>query len=296
MSYTSERVRREWKIGDAKRDAGLTTPDDIQRFDNIAYGEDPVWNCLDVYRPKNQIGKLPVIVNIHGGGWVYGDKEIYQFYGMSLAQRGFAVVNFSYRLAPEAKYPAQLEDINKVITWMYQNRDKYGLDLEHVFMVGDSAGGHLCGIYSAICTNVEYASQYKFKIPNGFVPKAIGLNCGVYNPIADGEVLGRKEDVDLIEDLLPEKSSAREQELVNLTNHITSQFPPVYLMTAVGDFCRPQAGILEAALKANGIPYEFKTYGTEENPLYHVFHVTIQEPEGQKCNDEECAFFRKYLV
>ena len=163
-------------------------------------------------------------------------------------------------------------------------------------MVGDSAGGQLCGIYSAICTNVEYASQYKFKIPNGFVPKAIGLNCGVYNPIADGEVLGWKEDVDLIEDLLPEKSSAREQELVNLTNHITSQFPPVYLMTAVGDFCRPQAGILEAALKANGIPYEFKTYGTEENPLYHVFHVTIQEPEGQKCNDEECAFFRKYLV
>ena len=81
MSHTSERVRREWKIGDAKRDAGLTTPDDIQRFDNISYGEDLVWNLLDVYRPKKKDGKLPVIVNIHGGGWVYGDKEIYQFYG-----------------------------------------------------------------------------------------------------------------------------------------------------------------------------------------------------------------------
>ena len=124
MSHTSERVRREWKIGDAKRDAGLTTPDDIQRFDNISYGEDLVWNLLDVYRPKKQDGKLPVIVNIHGGGWVYGDKEIYQFYGMSLAQRGFAVVNFSYRLAPEAKFTAQLEDINNVINWMYPNRHK----------------------------------------------------------------------------------------------------------------------------------------------------------------------------
>ena len=174
MSHTSERVRREWKIGDAKRDAGLTTPDDIQRFDNISYGEDLVWNLLDVYRPKKKDGKLPVIVNIHGGGWVYGDKEIYQFYGMSLAQRGFAVVNFSYRLAPEAKFPAQLEDINNVITWMYQNGDKYGLDMEHVFMVGDSAGGHLCGIYSAICTNERYAMQYNFVIPNGFIPKALG--------------------------------------------------------------------------------------------------------------------------
>ena len=82
MSRTSERVRREWKIGDAKRDKGLTTPDDIQRFDNISYGEDLVWNLLYVYRPKKQEGKLPVIVNIHGGGWVYGNKEIYQFYGM----------------------------------------------------------------------------------------------------------------------------------------------------------------------------------------------------------------------
>ena len=76
MSKTSERVRKEWKIGDAKRDAGLTTPEDIERFDNIAYGSDPVWNLLDVYRPKEQKGKLPVIVNIHGGGWVYGNKEI----------------------------------------------------------------------------------------------------------------------------------------------------------------------------------------------------------------------------
>lgn len=177
-----------------------------------------------------------MIVNIHGGGWVYGDKEIYQFYGMSLAQRGFAVVNFSYRLAPEAKFPAQLEDINKVITWMYQNGDKYGLDMEHVFMVGDSAGGHLCGIYSAICTNERYAMQYNFVIPNGFIPKALGLNCGVYNPLADNEVLGREEDEDLMEDLLPENGSIRERALVNLTNHITPQFPPVYLMTAIGDF------------------------------------------------------------
>ena len=87
-------------IDDAKRDEGLTTPDCIERFDNIRYGEHER-NILDVYRPKDQKGKLPLIVSIHGGGWVYGSKEINQFYCMSLAERGFAVVNFSYRLAPE---------------------------------------------------------------------------------------------------------------------------------------------------------------------------------------------------
>lgn len=295
MSQASDTMRREWKINDAKRDAGLTTPDDIQRFDDIQYGPDPVENKLDVYRPKNAQGKIPVIVSVHGGGWVYGDKELYQFYGMTLAQRGFAVVNFTYRLAPEVKFPAPLEDTNNVISWMYENQEEYGLDMDHVFMVGDSAGGHLCGLYSAICTNSEYAVNYTFKVPNGFVPQAVALNCGAYNPLSEVGVLGGEQDQELMGDFLPEKGSARERALVNVTDHVTEKFPPVYLMTCVGDFCRPQAPLLEAALKKNGVYYEFKTYGTEENPLYHVFHVTIQEPEGQKCNDEECDFFRRMM-
>ena len=295
MSQASDTMRREWKINDAKRDAGLTTPDDIQRFDDIQYGPDPVENKLDVYRPKNAQGKIPVIVSVHGGGWVYGDKELYQFYGMNLAQRGFAVVNFTYRLAPEVKFPAPLEDTNNVIRWMYENQEEYGLDMDHVFMVGDSAGGHLCGLYSAICTNPEYAVNYTFKVPNGFVPQAVALNCGAYNPLSEVGVLGDEQDQELMGDFLPEKGSEKERALVNVTDHVTEKFPPVYLMTCVGDFCRPQAPLLEAALKKNGVYYEFKTYGTEENPLYHVFHLTIQEPEGQKCNDEECDFFRRIM-
>lgn len=70
-------------IDDAKRDEGLTTPDDIKRFDNIRYGLHER-KILDVYRPKGQEGRLPVIVSVHGGGWVYGNKEIMQFYCMSL--------------------------------------------------------------------------------------------------------------------------------------------------------------------------------------------------------------------
>ena len=295
MSQASDTMRREWKINDAKRDAGLTTPDDIQRFDDIQYGPDPVENKLDVYRPKNAQGKIPVIVSVHGGGWVYGDKELYQFYGMTLAQRGFAVVNFTYRLAPEVKFPAPLEDTNNVISWMYENQEEYGLDMDHVFMVGDSAGGHLCGLYSAICTNPEYAVNYTFKVPNGFIPQAVALNCGAYNPLSEVGVLGDEQDQELMGDFLPEKGSAKERALINVTDHVTEKFPPVYLMTCVGDFCRPQAPLLETVLKKNGVYYEFKTYGTEENPLYHVFHLTMQEPEGQKCNDEECDFFRKMM-
>ena len=133
MSLTSEVVRRTFKASDDKRDKGLKTPEDIERFDDIVYGENEKWNLLDVYRPKKETGKkLPVIVSVHGGGWVYGTKETYQFYCMNLAERGFAVVNFSYRLAPEYKFPAPLEDTNKVISWILDHKKEYQFDTEHI--------------------------------------------------------------------------------------------------------------------------------------------------------------------
>ena len=162
---TSAIVRKTFAVGDMIRDAGLTTPDDIQRFDNIVYGEDKVWQSLDVYRPKaiNIEEKLAVIVSVHGGGWVYGDKKTYQFYCMSLAQRGFAVVNFSYRLAPKSKFPASIIDTNLVFGWILDHAEEYGFDTENVFAVGDSAGAHMLGLYTNLCTNPKYAKVYKEK-------------------------------------------------------------------------------------------------------------------------------------
>ena len=113
-------------IDDTKRSEGLKTPDDIERFDNIFYGPDKNTNYLDVYLPKNHNKKLPVIVSIHGGGWVYGNKDIMQFYCMSLAQKGFAVINFSYRLAPKYKHPTPFIDTNAVFCWVFDNAEKYG--------------------------------------------------------------------------------------------------------------------------------------------------------------------------
>ena len=65
IELVATKIREEFGASDGKRDAGLTTPSDIQRFDNICYGKDPVWQSLDLYRPKSMDGKkLPVIVSV----------------------------------------------------------------------------------------------------------------------------------------------------------------------------------------------------------------------------------------
>lgn len=289
MSEYAVRIRKEFAEGDAKRDAGLVTPESIQRFDDIQYGDDPVWNLLDVYRPKRCAGKLPVIVIVHGGGWVYGTKEVYQFYGMSLAERGFAVVNYTYRLAPEHKFPASLEDTNSVMAWIHKYADSYGLDTEHVFAVGDSAGAHLLGMYCALCTDEQYAAHFSFKAKAAYLPKGIGMNCGAYRLFDEKGSSMRAEDGDLMEDLL---NSAEERPLVAVADLINSKFPPAFIMSAYGDFLLAQAPILEESYRMQGLPHVLRIYGSESKPLYHVFHCTMQEPMAKLCNDEECAFFK----
>lgn len=92
-------MRSLFKQGDDKQDDGLDpNPQGVIRYDNLAYGPDPKWHLLDLYLPQNASGKVPLIINIHGGGWCYGTKETYQFYGLNLAQHGFAFLNPNYQL------------------------------------------------------------------------------------------------------------------------------------------------------------------------------------------------------
>ncbi|MCM1134415.1 MAG: alpha/beta hydrolase [Clostridium sp.] len=292
MSKISTFIRTTFTMGDDIRDAGLTTPEDIIRYDDIAYGPDPKQQSLDVYRLKTEEGKkLPVIVSVHGGGWVYGNKERYQFYCMNLAQRGFAVVNFTYRLAPENKYPASLEDTNSVFTWILDHSKEYGFDTEHVFAVGDSAGAHNLGLYSAICTNPAYAAFYDFDTPKGFKPTAIALNCGAYSLVGDTS----DQTVALMTDFLPEHGTERELRLIDVTAHITPDYPPTFFMTGTGDFLQTQAGPLAAQFIQAKVPFIFRFYGDKDKILPHVFHLNIKSEDAKLCNDEECNFFKKFM-
>ena len=290
MSFASLLVNFMFAKGDKQRDAGLTTPDDVIRYDNISYGTKRKWNLLDLYRPRNVEGLLPVIISVHGGGWVYGTKEVYQYYCMSLAQRGFAVVNFNYRLAPGGKYPAQLEDTNQVVKWVIENADKYKLDPDNIFMVGDSAGAHLLALYCSFCTNTEYAAKYSFSSPEGFVPKAVALNCGIYS-VTEAFKFQNGLLEKLAKDLLGRNFSPQRLELIEPCLHINEKFPPSYVMTSTGDFLVDQPRFIVNVFEKLGIKHVSKIYGDESNLLPHVFHCNMRSEDAQICNDDECKFF-----
>ena len=116
---------------------------------NIAYGPDPKYNRLDIWRrpdiPTSQL--TPVLVQIHGGGWMIGDNKTQ---GLPLlaaaAEAGWTCVVPRYRLSPGATWPDHIVDVNRAIAWTKANITTFGGDPSFVAITGGSAGGHLTSL------------------------------------------------------------------------------------------------------------------------------------------------------
>ena len=296
MSLTSHIVRTLFTIGDLKRDLGWTAPEDVKVIANVPYGPHKKWHLLDVYIPKaTKTEDLPVLINIHGGAWVYGDKQVYAPYCMHLAQCGFAVINASYRLAPKYAFPAPLEDVGSMMEWVVTNAKQYRLDPSNLFLVGDSAGAHLATAYTAIQLNREYAKAFPgIKVSKKLVPKALVLNCGVFD--MEGEVKRRGTLLTpFLTDILGAKPTTSSIKKMSPVQYITPDFPPVYLATSNGDFLRKHSHRLKEVLEQKQIDFVFKEYGNNKKTQGHVFHLNLKNKVGQTCNQEQIKFVRKMM-
>ena len=278
-------------INDYKRDKAIPLPEGITQCRNISYGSHGKWNLLDVYYPDGTTAPLPTIVSIHRGGYVYGSKEIYRRYGMGMARRGFAFVNFNYRLAPKWRFPTPLWDTNSVMEWVCKNAVRYHLDPSRIIIVGDSAGAQLASQYAAIATNPAYAAAFRMTVPD-ITLRALGLNCGMYNPkvfLANGtsgitrDYMGKTADL--------------EDPCLQILEAIGSNYPAAHITTAHHDFLKEHAKPMYDFLTEQGIRCKLDIYGSEDDAtIGHVFHVTINTPEAIRCNDDAAAFFHDVLA
>jgi acetyl esterase/lipase len=286
---------------DAKREANIPEPLGIDAYKNLRYAKGfGKWQKLDVYRPRALSGKLPLIVVCHGGGWIYGDKELYHKYAMDLARRGFATLCFNYVRAPRKRFPFQLQEMDEVMAYAKEHAEQFGFDLANVFVVGDSGGAQMSAQYAAAETNPEFGKLFSLRFPLQI--KGLGLNCGVYcslgEPILDPKTtdprLSKAED-DLIHAYIG-KTDKNDPRLAILP-YVTKAFPPSYVLTGEKDFIKAQNPPFIKKLEEVGVKHIFKEYTSKEgDKLQHVFHVTINEEHAILANDEECAFFKSLMV
>jgi acetyl esterase/lipase len=112
---------------------------------SVRYGEG-ARRTLDVYRPPPSRQAQPVAIFFYGGSWNSGSKDDYRFVGAALAERGAIVIIPDYRLYPEVRFPAFLEDAALAVRWSKDNARRLGGDPDRVFLIGHSAGAYLAAM------------------------------------------------------------------------------------------------------------------------------------------------------
>lgn len=288
MSIASYVFRRMCTKSDSKRDKGLTVPDGVTLIESLPYGPDRKYNTLDICFPSDR-SSAATIINVHGGGYVYGSTKPYKFYCCDLASKGYTVISFNYRLAPKHKFPAPLEDLNLVAEWMCAHSEEYPIDTGNVFMVGDSAGAQLASQYAAIWSNPAYAQIMGIHPPE-FRIAAVGLNCGMYDMI--DHTSNKNIQSPIVRDYFT-RNPAQFGEKLNVLDYITAEYPPAYLLSAPGDFLAAHMEPMAELLRSRGVECQCKLYGDENT--FHVFHINIRTELAQQANTDELEFMAKFI-
>lgn len=286
------------KKNDDIRIAGQQAPDFDEAVVNIPYIKDGhVLHQLNVYRPKGVEGKLPVILDIHGGGWYAGDKELNEYFCRALTKYGFAVVDISYRLSPECDVFEQVRDVFKAIEFTVANADEYGLDVDNFFIAGDSAGGHIAGIVINAVKDEKLREVFGVGVPVDI--RGAGLICPAADPLKIAPL--PKSFMKFYFEPVFGKGYLKTDRInyVSYFNILQKDVCPVFFITCKGDFLRKQTRAAYEATKAQGTPTELfdllKPY-TSGHKLAHVFNVLHWEwDEAEAANRAMCDFFKAHM-
>ncbi len=139
-------------------------PRSVERVRNVVYATvDGIRLRLDVYRPRTRDGAAcPVLLQIHGGAWILGNKDQQGLPLMlHLAARGWVCVSVNYRLSPRATFPDHLVDLKLAIKWIREHVAEYGGDPAFVVATGGSAGGHLASLVALTANDPEYQPGFE---------------------------------------------------------------------------------------------------------------------------------------
>lgn len=284
-------------------DAEITYPQDFdQNSADVVIERDQTFpshyrNAMfDLYMPSNCDQTVPVILWVHGGAFVAGDKSGVENWGVMLAAHGYAVVSMNYEWAPEARYPAQLIQINECLQHMKQIADEKQLDMNRLFLAGDSAGAHMVAQFAALQTNESLANELLITscIPQESV-KGVLLYCGPY----DIELMTRPKSrvmrlfLSRIGWSYLGKKNWQQSPLaktLKVTSYVTPQYPPCYITDGNTGSFEAQGKALAEVLRNNGVMVKERFFGLDKGIINHEYQVDLMKDEGLMAFEDTIAF------
>lgn len=261
-------------------------------------------NDYDIYYPKNIKKPIPVIIWLHGGGYVGGDKSGMKEFATRMASDAkVAVVAMNYEHAPASQYPNQVHQVDELIQTLRKDKAKdTQLDLSRIFFGGDSAGSQIALQYATIQTNNSYAKQMDMKqlIPSGHIKGTISY-CGpvdlkqtalqhsksrfmkFFVTTVAWSLIGTKDW----------KESDKLQE-ASLVAHVNKDFPPTYITDGNAYSFQEQGHALADRLKELDVPVAQLFYTSSKKEITHEYQFDYATKEAKKCYQETLQFVNRY--
>lgn len=291
-----------WKFcdkSDKKRMATQTPPENIVKVKDVEYLNDGnPYHKFDVFYPDGTIPKegLPVIIDIHGGGWMYASKDLNEYYCMELANKGYCVFSISYRLVPDVTVYEQIKDCTDALAYINSNMKNYPANKKTVMLTGDSAGGQLA-LYSTILNNNPDAREIF-----GTVDTKLNIKCllltspvtyaksGGWFSIYTKKMWGKDYKTKAAYNYMDL------DEIMELANNM----PPTYFITSSGDtLAHDQTVNAYNYFADKGYECEIEDFTDlkDGKKLPHVFSVLDPFDEyGQKAIDNALDYYQKALL
>lgn len=234
---------------------------------------------IRIYTPQGA-GPFPVVVYFHGGGWVIANKDVYDGGARGLSKQANAiVVSVDYRLAPEAKFPAQHDDALATYKWAAQNATSFNGDPKRMALAGESAGGNLA-IATAMAARDQKLTKPAHVLAVYPIAQATDLATPSYVDSAAAKPLNKPMMEWFAKHTLRNDDDKKDPR-IDLVHANLKGLPPVTLINAQIDPLRSDSDLLEAALKKAGVKVEHKVYAGTTHEFFGMAAVVPEASQAQ---------------
>lgn len=269
-------------------------PKGVAEIQNVPYMQDrKSCHLMNIYYPQerqNTGSRLPVIINVHGGGLLMGTKEQNRLFCAQMSEMGFLVFCADYPLIPDVEIYQVFSDISAAVDKIEELLDTYNGDREHVYFVGDSAGAYLITYLAAMqrCPSVAAAAGIT---PPKLDVKALGLVSGMF-------YTGKKDNIGLFLTGWIYGKGWRKHPFRKYINpehpDIVRNLPPCFLVTAGSDSLRNYTIQFYRALRRSHISCRLADCPKDKR-LVHAFCVLYPEyGESRNINKQMADFLRQF--
>lgn len=272
-------------------------PNGVSEVLDVQYNLQDADAKLDIYYPTSVDTILPLVVWVHGGGWVSGDKRQMSNYLKIVSSKGYVVASIDYSIAPGKHYPTPVKQVMKALEFIQEHAENYHIDASEIFLAGDSAGSHIVAQVANVISEPSYA-ELVWVTPSIERSKIKGLilYCGVY--MAEG--IDLEGEIGEFQNTVLWAYSGNKNymddayfQTASVLNFVGNNFPPSFISAGNADPFLDHSQKLARKLDSLKVQVDTLFFPKDLTPkLPHEYQFNLDVEEGNIALDRSLIFLK----